>query len=399
MIVNRKVMELILAFGLSAYSYGQGGVFATGYDAATQKRILGISAAAVREVNQCLPSNVPVAPLTVCNPSEECSARPGGLLYTIDVGEGALLGPRIVRAQLWRLAAAHGTFRDSDDLPQWLVAGVYYRMLEQATPAFSRNRVFPVTKLILESGRIPHLRDFVNNPLGLDDPVLYELYAESCALIIRICLAENVDCLMNLIRADIGASPADDLFAVLNRFENERDVQGWYAAEARRLAINMFQPISAETALARLRELETVPIVKPDALGGFGVVLVPLEDVAQYLKPRKQGFSKISDRLDKFDDLRADSPFLLHDAIDQYVVALRQLATGDGRDFTERIKGARTKFAKDYKTSVAVSAFLSQQAVYQGGSLLQLERRFKIRDHEIVLPHDEAIRKFLDSLR
>ena len=141
------------------------------------------------------------------------------------------------------------------------------------------------------------------------------------------------------------------------------------------------------------------PIVKPGSGGGFGFDQVPLEEVHYYFKTYKYNPDAITGLVGEFTELRRSAPFLLRDAIDQYISTLRVLQRGDLDDFEKNIRKARAKFATDYERAEKISAYLARFSAAERIPLVTLARRFGIRDSAPELPLEAAIDVFLDAVQ
>jgi len=278
-VTRRAVITLVASLGLALRAI-PGDVLIHGFDAGEQKRLLGISDAAAREISSVIGGGAELPAMTVCRRGADCAPRGGGSVFVLDPSDSRLAGPQLILAQLQRYAIARGGRGPKVYCPEWLVAGLYHRMLEQRMPPFSRNCVFAATKALVEVGQLPRLRNFLDNPVAVSDPIVYELYAESCALLIKMLREHDRRILGDMIGRSRKGTDSDMLFARLASFEgDEGAIQDWYELQAEQLVVNIVQPLSVAAAKAQRHELETVPILMPDADGDFGVTRVPLDEV------------------------------------------------------------------------------------------------------------------------
>ena len=192
---------------------------------------------------------------------------------------------------------------------------------------------------------------------------------------------------------------SDMLFARLTSFEGDEDaIQDWYELQAEKLVVNMVQPISVAAAKARRHELETIPIVMPDASGDFGVTRVPLDEVHYHFQTYDHNPENVNELLPRFVEFRRRCPLLLRAAVDDYIGSLRTLRNGKEAEFEMQIKAARRKFDAACTRAEGVSDFLDRVGAAHRLSLLQLELLVGENRASIELPYDKPVRAFIDSL-
>ena len=395
---RRAVITLVASLGL-AFRAIAGDVRINGFDAGERKRLLGISDAAAREVSSVIGGSAELPAMTVCRRGADCAPRSGDSVFVLDPNDGRLAGPQLILAHLQRHAIARSGSGRKVYCPEWLVAGLYHRMLEQRMPPFSRNRVFAATKVLVEARQLPRLRNLLDNPVSVSDPIVYELYAEFCALLIKMLREHDRRIFGDMIGHRRKGTDSDILFARLASFKgDEGAIQDWYELQAERLAVNIIQPLSLAAAKARRHELETVPIVMPDAGGDFGVTRVPLDEVHYHFQTYDYNPDNINELLPGFVEFRRRCPLLLRAAVDDYIGSLRTLRNGREAEFEAQIKAARRKFDAACTRAAEVSDFLDHVGADHRLSLLQLELLVGENGASIELPYDKPVRKFLDSL-
>mgnify|MGYP006110654939 CR=1 FL=1 len=392
---RRAVITLVATLGLALRAIA-GDVRINGFDVGEQKRLLGISDAAAREVRSVIGDAVEPPAMTVCRRGADCAPRSGGSVFVLDLSDSRLAEPQLIFAHLQRHAIARG---GKGNCPEWLVAGLYHRMLEQRMPPFSRNRIFAATKVLVEVGQLPRLRDLLDNPVAMSDPIVYELYAESCALLVKMLREHDRGIFSGMIGHRRKGTDSDMLFARLTSFEGDEDaIQDWYELQAEKLVVNMVQPISVAAAKARRHELETIPIVMPDASGDFGVTRVPLDEVHYHFQTYDHNPENVNELLPRFVEFRRRCPLLLRAAVDDYIGSLRTLRNGKEAEFEMQIKAARRKFDAACTRAEGVSDFLDRVGAAHRLSLLQLELLVGENRASIELPYDKPVRAFIDSL-
>jgi len=397
-VTRRAVITLVASFGLALRAI-PGDVLIHGFDAGEQKRLLGISDAAAREISSVIGGGAELPAMTVCRRGADCAPRGGGSVFVLDPSDSRLAGPQLILAQLQRYAIARGGRGPKVYCPEWLVAGLYHRMLEQRMPPFSRNCVFAATKALVEVGQLPRLRNFLDNPVAVSDPIVYELYAESCALLIKMLREHDRRILGDMIGRSRKGTDSDMLFARLASFEgDEGAIQDWYELQAEQLVVNIVQPLSVAAAKAQRHELETVPILMPDADGDFGVTRVPLDEVHYHFQTYDHNPENVNELLPRFVEFRRRCPLLLRAAIDDYIGSLRTLRNGKEAEFETQIKAARRKFDAACTRAAGVSDFLDRVGADHRLSLLQLELLVGENRASIELPYDKPVRAFLDLL-
>ena len=395
---RRAVITLVASLGLALWAIA-GDIRIHGFDAGEQKRLLGISDAAAREISSVIGGGAALPAMTVCRRGADCAPRGGGSVFVLDPSDGRLAGPQLTLAHLQRYAIARGGRGRKVYCPEWLVAGLYHRMLEQRMPPFSRNRVFAATKVLVEAGQLPRLRNLLDNPVALSDPVVYELYAESCALLVKMLREHDRRILGDMLGHRRKGTDSDMLFARLASFEGDGGaIQDWYEVQVEKLVVNIVQPLSVAAAKARRHELETVPIVMPDADGDFGVTRVPLDEVHYHFQTYDHNPDNVNELLSRFVEFRRRCPLLLRTAVDDYIVSLRTLRNGKEAEFETQIKAARRKFDVACTRAKGVSDFLDRVGADHRLSLLQLELLVGENRASIELPYDKPVRAFLDSL-
>ncbi len=395
---RRAVITLVASLGLALWAIA-GDVRIHGFDAGEHKRLLGISDAAAREISSVIGGGAALPAMTVCRRGADCAPRGGGSVFVLDSSDGRLAGPQLILAHLQRYAIARGGRGRKVYCPEWLVAGLYHRMLEQRMPPFSRNRVFAATKMLVEAGKLPRLRNLLDNPVAVSDPIVYELYAESCALLVKMLRQHDRRILGDMIGHRRKGTDSDMLFVRLASFEgDEGAIQDWYELQAEKLVVNIIQPLSVAAAKARRHELETVPIVMPDANGDFGVTRVPLDEVHYHFQTYDHNPDNVNELLPRFVEFRRRCPLLLRAAVDDYIGSLRTLRNGKEAEFGTQIKAARRKFDAACTRATGVTDFLDRVGVDRRLSLLQLELLVGENRASIELPYDKPVRAFLDSL-
>ncbi|HCN08893.1 MAG TPA: hypothetical protein DIT01_13250 [Lentisphaeria bacterium] len=395
---RRAVITLVASLGLALWAIA-GDVRIHGFDAGEHKRLLGISDAAAREIRSVIGGGAALPAMTVCRRGADCAPRGGGSVFVLDSSDGRLAGPQLILAHLQRYAIARGGRGRKVYCPEWLVAGLYHRMLEQRMPPFSRNRVFAATKMLVEAGKLPRLRNLLDNPVAVSDPIVYELYAESCALLVKMLRQHDRRILGDMIGHRRKGTDSDMLFVRLASFEgDEGAIQDWYELQAEKLVVNIIQPLSVAAAKARRHELETVPIVMPDADGDFGVTWVPLDEVHYHFQTYDHNPDNVNELLPRFVEFRRRCPLLLRAAVDDYIGSLRTLRNGKEAEFETQIKAARRKFDAACTRATGVTDFLDRVGVDRRLSLLQLELLVGENRASIELPYDKPVRAFLDSL-
>ncbi|MDP7397343.1 MAG: hypothetical protein QGF67_14285 [Lentisphaeria bacterium] len=394
----RAVITLVASLGLALRAIA-GDVRISGFDAGEQKRLLGISAAAAREVRSVIGGAAELPAMTVCRRGADCAPRSGGSVFVLDPNDGRLAGPQLILAHLQRYAIAHGGRGRKVYCPEWLVAGLYHRMLEQRMPPFSRNRVFAATKVLVEARQLPRLRNLLDNPVAVSDPIVYELYAESCALLIKMLRQHDRRILGDMIGHRRQGPDSAMLFARLASFEgDEGAIQDWYELQAEKLVVNIVQPLSLAAAKARRRELETVPMVMPDAGGDFGVTRVPLDEVHYHFQTYDHNPDNVNELLSRFVEFRWRCPLLLRAAVDDYIGSLRTLRNGKEAEFETQIRAARRKFDAACTRAAGVGDFLDRVGAAHRLSLSQLELLVGENGASTELPYDKPVRAFLDPL-
>ena len=248
----------------------------------------------------------------------------------------------------------------------WLAAAVVFEVLActshpdnaQPEPDYQPARV------LFQDGTYPRLAELVTSPI-LPAPAreaVYRLYALHCHLLLRAVAAgppRDRDRLRQLVQLLAhGREPIVALQFVLGASLNDgRGLQRWYEREAPRVSRQGRRQARADEVLARLRMLETVPMVMPGQ-EDFGCERVPIDEVPKTLKSYALDREALQAKLHNLFELVKDAPVLLQEPLADYIDAFQALERGRTFTFKRRLRKARKRFRKAMTRQRAVEACL-----------------------------------------
>ncbi len=378
-------------------------VRATGFSSvAVQNRVSRWSEDAEAEVRRCAKLSAAGMNLTFRPGSKAPVISNGKLVYRLDealpMAENL---PHIVCALLLRRMAAVGkSARPQPEMvPEWLVAALSYRVLNRIRaphPGPNQDKLFVSCKLMADANRIPRLRRLLEQPMPRDYPVLYQLYGEACALLLKLLLDHDEQVIARLMQQP---APADELFVLLTAFDSERAIQYWYEDAVGKQVTNVVTPSSYDRIRRQLHELETVPILKSGNFGTFGYQRVPIEDVGYVLNTYKNKQKRIDALRAGFYELQQSSPAFLRPALTGHIEALALLEKGKQRSFVKRVRAARAQFEEDFKRGCAIEAYLKSVEDGNGRSLYNYKTYFRIleRDSRMRFEYERRIEMYLET--
>ena len=326
------------------------------------------------------------------------SLRRSGCVFGLkNAGDRRALVAELTRALLGRraLALSAATELAPEDVPQWLVAAIAFRvrMKDAKRPP---GDWYVGSRILAAERQLPDLRFFVDHPFTPAEPLFYELYAESSACLLRVLQQADPRIVPKLLhKLDSRKKPSELLLELLPVKGDAKRVQAWYTKRVRQLTLRQDMFCSAEEIRRQLQKLETVSVKLPEGAGNGGSKETLLEDVPRDYKHQPGDLDKVQQELYK---LLAESPPLLAPALERYIAAVKLLRRGKKRRFRKKIKAARKQFQHAYKQARKVREYLVSLEQRRYPPAKRLVRYFPLLEAGFAeTEFDKALKSYLDT--
>ncbi len=297
----------------------------------------------------------------------------------------------IIRALLYRRLLDGPRFAKikPSDIPQWLIAGVAYRMWQPR----ERLQWFDVSRRLVDKDAIPTLTQLMDLQIDAANPVFFELYADPCACLIRCMIRHNSGTIPRYLRAlRPNQKPSATMPAMLSMTPEQ--VHVWFQAEFKKTAKSGLGPSHVEDIRKRLTKLQQV--------------FVKLEEEEGKTMPIDQALDEIDDYhvTPEFKDqfmrgcyqLRMDSPPLLATAMNQFLEAAQLLNKDKHWQFGRKIRQARRQFDAASARIESIRDYLLEHETKQHSIAQQIRLRLEQPSRMLKpLDFDKRINDYLDD--
>ncbi len=222
-------------------------------------------------------------------------------------------------------------------------------------------RTFPISP----GGRLPDLNRIIANPIPPDAGIAYTLFARYCELVIGLLQAGDAggsDRLNRIFALQAtGKAPAAALEMVAGDLQKPGEtVQDWLEREYAQQARQKHLYADTDALAARLRELESLPMVGTGEKGTFGVARITLDQLVANGHGYKFSAGDYAALYRSYFTLSRDAPPLLQPAIQEYILALEALRAGKTRPFRQHFQKGRETFATGVAKQKALTEYLDE---------------------------------------
>jgi len=294
-------------------------------------------------------------------------------------------------------------------VPRWLTTGAL-EMMKKRRNAYNMipgPPFFPGMHALATAESYPDIWSIINNPLKQQNGPAYNLYTESCELLLTVILRLRGDVSGSIIKmvrkATVVNTSAEEAFETtlgeliiykniennpyfiyrqpfLSQKSEENLVQTWFEVELRRVSVNMFYPGNAEYARNEFRKSQTLRIsviIKNGDKETTETQSCSLEQLAGKWDSIVDKKVFINHLRHYFTMLKFEFPIFLRPAVSNIVIALKKLENGNKSDFTENIISAKNEFEIGLKKSIALEDYLKQQELIYIPPVIRYNNAFK----------------------
>ncbi len=311
---------------------------------------------------------------------------------------------RMIRGLLVRRMTELSTLDYSSipEAPEWVVAGLYHRILSQNNPGV-KSMIFPLCQALIESDSVPNMFTLINSPVSAHYPQEYRIYSELCDGILRIIeLQMPADFMASYLeKLSTGSNPSTTVILdQLSALIPEPDLQHWYESQLRDIAFTFFSPCSPIEVARQLRGMITLSVIGKDEWHMITAVPIPIEDLDHYVADNKIGANDISEILTRLISLTNKSPQSLSTALMLYRQSLEKLISGPLSAYAGIINQANAEFAAGMKRGLEIAAYLDRIEEEQKLDLPILQNLLKTRQNSrqrYQLEKQQQINSYLDE--
>ena len=310
----------------------------------------------------------------------------------------------VIRALLLReCVGADGSVPPPIPSCAWLSAAICNRVLYgRPLPDGRTQPDYEPARFLFARNQFPDVLRLLTQPVTIDEPVLYRLYAVHCDLL-ALCVQEQTPpgSLLRLLQLEkAGRSTAEALkFLLRDACRPGENLQAWYERTVVRVSRRGRRLNDAETITERLRKLISVQVVAPGETD-FRGRRVPIDEVPKTFDTLVLDKGALARMQAQLYELYKDAPELMRSAISAYMKACGLLAKGKKRAAKRQFERAHRAFGQAVARQEKLDAYLDDlERTYvppgvRLGLYLDIARKRLLDARSL----DTKLQEYLDSL-
>ena len=242
--------------------------------------------------------------------------------------------------------------RQSDNAPftDFLAAALAFRrtVLMLNFSGIAINMDYEPAKIQFSEGFFPNAKKLCSTPASMETPCLFQLYCMHSEIMLQ-CFEklqpERGVAIKKMLEMEAFGREIEESmdFVAGGMLPSGMSLQGWYERHAPMACRRDRTAEGSESIEAKVRNLESVPIVSAGNEGSVRFVVI--EDVPKAFNDLKTDKTALRRRQAQFLELRNEAPPLLQPPIEAFAHALAMLADGNVKQFRKEMADARREMS------------------------------------------------------